>query len=507
MDNDFDTLVEDSGSSVIAPPKLPGAGARFPAKPTLKSDPGILLRRAEEEMDQAKTGEADLLKRRQEALSKREEEIEKSGAEYEAAGKDYLATPMPGKTEMPNPDLGQFIDKKNYEQFSYGLLAMGLIGAVASRGNFLGAASAFGAALKGYKEGNEAIFKEKKEEYKRKLDAAMQQHKEAIDEYRRILDNKSMSLNMKAAMMKVEASKHHQEDLRFDAEQKNFDKMNARVDNLLKSYVAQTQKNDGMNITLAKISDQFGNATELTDEGMKVLDEMQTAGMPLVRTRRGQIDYEYYNRKAKTEEGGAGSGAIGDARMKYKTKQSTLKDFTSGPQSKNIIAINQALSHMGTLDELGKAMENKDIKLQNVILNKLATETGDPRVNNFDLATQAVGDELMRTFRQVGASEKEAQAFQEKFMSAGSPKQIRGALETGAHLLHGRIKAVNSSWKRGFLTDEDYPNLLDEEPRRVLEGFGIKPGLGSSEGTTQAPLAGQAKAGDPLPAGWSVKEH
>jgi hypothetical protein len=150
-----------------------------------------------------------------------------------------------------------------------------------------------------------------------------------------------------------------------------------------------------------------------------------------------------------------------------------IKDFKSGQQSRNIIAINQALAHMGTLDELGAAMKNKDTQIVNRVLNRLATELGDPRINNFELATQAVGDELMRTFRQVGASETEALAFQKKFQSAGSPAQIREALQTGAKLLSGRIKAVNNSWKRGMQVDTDYPGLIDPEPADVLKRFGV----------------------------------
>lgn len=164
-------------------------------------------------------------------------------------------------------------------------------------------------------------------------------------------------------------------------------------------------------------------------------------------------------------------------------KAAVQRDFTSGTQSRNIVAINQALSHMGTLDRLGEAMKNNDINTVNRILNPASNEFGDPRVNNFELATQAVGDELMRVFRQVGASEIEAKAFQEKFRVMGSPKQIHEALKTGAELLHGRIKAVNNSWKRGMETEDDYPKLLDPEPKEVLtKRFGIKP-LESTSGS------------------------
>ena len=229
----------------------------------------------------------------------------------------------------------------------------------------------------------------------------------------------------------------------------------------------------------------------LTPDGQKAYLELLRAGKPIPKTRRGQRDDEALNMLGATELGGAGSGDIVNAEMQYKNRQAVLKDFTSGQTKKNIVAINQAIAHMGTLDELGKALKNKDTQLYNQAMNAVASQFGDPRINNFELATQAVGDELMRTFRQVGASETEAQAFQKRFQAAGSPEKQREALQTGAHLLAGRIMATNNDWKRSYGTDEDYKNMLDPVPRKVLEGFGItdpfgpKPSAGGAVGGVQ----------------------
>ena len=159
---------------------------------------------------------------------------------------------------------------------------------------------------------------------------------------------------------------------------------------------------------------------------------------------------------------------------KAPAKFAVRRDFTAGPTSKNITSINTAIGHMETLDKLSQALNNKDTQGVNKIVNSVASYFGKPEINNQELATQAVGDELMRTFRQVGASEHEANAWQAKFNSANSPEKLRGAVETGADLLSSRIRSVDDQWKRGMETENGFPNLLSPHSKEVMERFGFK---------------------------------
>jgi len=169
------------------------------------------------------------------------------------------------------------------------------------------------------------------------------------------------------------------------------------------------------------------------------------------------------------------------------TRAATWKEFTTGKAAGNITSINTSLAHIGTLDELADAMKNKDIPRLNQVINFVKTNTGKEDVNNFETARLAVGDELMRTFRVVGASEKESEAWQKRFAAANSPEQLKGAIKTAAELLKGRIDAVNDQWKRGTQLTTDFPEILSPKSRAVMERIqgGAKP-----------------KA---LPGGWSIK--
>jgi hypothetical protein len=179
----------------------------------------------------------------------------------------------------------------------------------------------------------------------------------------------------------------------------------------------------------------------------------------------------------------------------YQTRVGVRKDFTSGPTSKNLTGINTAIGHIGTLDELGDALNNNDVKKANSLLNTISIEIGNQSVNNFNLARSAVGDELMRTFRQVGASETEANAWKSHFDAANSPEQMKGATKVAVELLNSRINALNDTWKRGMNTDKDFPNIVSSKSKSVLKRMGIKLEAGQSQPEkTEQTAAPTAKA-------------
>lgn len=156
----------------------------------------------------------------------------------------------------------------------------------------------------------------------------------------------------------------------------------------------------------------------------------------------------------------------------FGTRAGVRKDFTSGPTSKNITAINTAIGHVGTLSDLSDALNNKDTRAFNAVVNRIQTELGNPNVNNFDTAKAAVGNELMRVFRQVGASETETKDWEAKFSSANSPAQLKGAIKVAVELLHSRIIALNDTYNRGMGVTTGFPDIVSPKSRKVLEHIG-----------------------------------
>jgi hypothetical protein len=158
----------------------------------------------------------------------------------------------------------------------------------------------------------------------------------------------------------------------------------------------------------------------------------------------------------------------------FASRSATRKDFTSGPTARNVTSINTAIGHLGTLQELGQALANKDTKAINYVANQLGVQLGKEEATDFEVAKGAVADELMRTFRGVGASEKEAEAWRQRFSTAGSPAQINGAITIAADLLGSRIQALDDQWKRGMGTEKGYQNLLSPKSKETFAKIGGK---------------------------------
>ena len=153
---------------------------------------------------------------------------------------------------------------------------------------------------------------------------------------------------------------------------------------------------------------------------------------------------------------------------KYGGRAAAIRTFSSGPEARNVTALNTVIGHLGTLDEAASALQNKDLRAFNSVANRLATELGDPRVQNFDTAKQAVAEETMRVFRQVGASELEARQWGQRITSSGSPQQLRGVISTLGDLLDSRIKAIGQQYER-TANQQGNPARVDPENVRVLD--------------------------------------
>lgn len=154
---------------------------------------------------------------------------------------------------------------------------------------------------------------------------------------------------------------------------------------------------------------------------------------------------------------------------KYGARAAARRTFASGPEARNVTALNTVIGHLGTLDEAATALSNGDIRLFNSVANRLATETGDPRVQNFDTAKQAVAEETMRVFRQVGASESEARMWGERITASGSPKQLKGVIATLGTLLDSRVEAIGQQYERTVNGGGGNPASVDPKNRVTLD--------------------------------------
>jgi hypothetical protein len=120
-------------------------------------------------------------------------------------------------------------------------------------------------------------------------------------------------------------------------------------------------------------------------------------------------------------------------------------------------------------------MKNGDVQIANKLFNTVLTQLGKPEQPTLDTARIAVGSELMRTFRGVGAgSEKEIEEWRRNWDAAKSPAQYEATLKEAGELLGGRAFALNETWKSGTRMSTDFPNIIQPQSRSVLRRLGAK---------------------------------
>jgi hypothetical protein len=172
------------------------------------------------------------------------------------------------------------------------------------------------------------------------------------------------------------------------------------------------------------------------------------------------------------------------------TRVATRKDFTSGRSAQNITAINTALGHLGTLWQAAQGLKNRSLPAWNALANAAESATGDPRVGKFNLARQAVVDELERVFRGASGTETGIQGWKQAINSSQSPDQLRAAIGQGVALLNSRLEALGQQYNQGLNRSDEPIKLLNPHAQAVFSalqegGSGVLP-----EDNTPPPVIG-----------------
>ena len=191
--------------------------------------------------------------------------------------------------------------------------------------------------------------------------------------------------------------------------------------------------------------------------------------------------------------------------VNYNARNATRKDFTSGKSAQAVSSFNTAIGHLGTLQQAGEALQNGDYPLINQGRNLYRDNTGDPRVKSFDVARQAVADELTRAFRLSGGNLHDIEGWEKSINAASSPEQLKATIQQAVTLLSSRIGAVGDQYKRGMGTTAQPITLLTDHAKQTLAtlpgGSDLIQELGGQPPAAAGPVGGiPGQVGGALPA-------
>jgi hypothetical protein len=156
----------------------------------------------------------------------------------------------------------------------------------------------------------------------------------------------------------------------------------------------------------------------------------------------------------------------------YQVRLRLRNDFASGKAAANIRSLNTAVNHLDTLSKKAKGLENSSVQFWNKVANRGLTETGDPRVVEFNNAATAIEGELANVFKNTGATDQEIKAWKANINASQSPEQLRGGINTVIELLGGRLGALQSQYETGLGKPKDF-RFLSARSHAILKGLGV----------------------------------
>lgn len=212
------------------------------------------------------TQQEQQLVERQGELSQRMEttagEREKTLAPMEAELQKQIAEPYPTRphTELPQFKPQPIVNAKEYEALSYGLLAMAMLGGVASQGRWLEVGSALNGALEGYLKGNLQNAQKRYEDYETQFKGAVAKEQQANKEFEDILTNKKLRLADQMNLYKIAAAKYDRQDALAAAQSKNYDAMWKSLESNKTALLKIMDHNELVGATLAAKLNAGGGA-------------------------------------------------------------------------------------------------------------------------------------------------------------------------------------------------------------------------------------------------------
>lgn len=169
----------------------------------------------------------------------------------------------------------------------------------------------------------------------------------------------------------------------------------------------------------------------------------------------------------------------------YNTKNKLMLSMTSGPQSKEINAINTVMGHINVLDQAVDALKNGDIKQLNRLGNALGIQVGNEAVPAFKTIVHRVGPEITTAYVQGGGGEMERFANAEDFDPNLAPGVLHNNAAITVNLLRSKIGALENQYKNTVKRDDFSDRFLTPDAKASLARFSGQPGQGGKTGQVQ----------------------
>lgn len=408
-----------------------------------------------------------------------------------ALGEQAAITP-PTPTPMPEHQVKPVVDAKEYQQLSWGLIGMALIGGAVSRGNWLGVSSTLNGALKGYMEGSQANADKDFKDYKTKFAEAKAHEDQAQKEFENILENKKLSINSMLSQMKIAAAKYDRQDIRAAAEQKSIDALWKQVDASRNSLAQTEERHDRVQMqidgAMARAKLQKSGAMDKLDENGKWLVEQTVAGgdttwINLVQKRFGsELGATVLNDVAKQLKAtGEDPRALTEAKIAMLANRSAITQLTNKKNGVERLTypVNELSERIGVLIK----KVNGDAALSvNHLFNKISEQLGSKDLSELQGLMGSVGRQYIEAITMPGSNAQLHATTQDwadgKFnpdKNMASWSGLEKAMKEEINASHnGMVKQLEQAKHEAGAQGVDIPRPGEETPKSKVPNKNVK---------------------------------
>lgn len=182
----------------------------------------------------------------------------------------------------------------------------------------------------------------------------------------------------------------------------------------------------------------------------------------------------------------------------------TLKDFSSGKSSQNIVSFNTALQHLNYMNDLIPKLNNSPSEWFNNIAQPLEAGTGignNPNVAEFNNTKKALSGELATVYKNSGATQEEINSIQDGIKSASNPQNLQSAVKSAAVLMYGKLQGLQAKWGNTYNSPNDLPgpggkSIITPVSQQIIQKL-----AGGTEGIPLSNMPGNAGIRTNLPNG------
>jgi hypothetical protein len=151
------------------------------------------------------------------------------------------------------------------------------------------------------------------------------------------------------------------------------------------------------------------------------------------------------------------------------------KAFTTGPDGKNIGALNTATVHLDAYLEAAQAMENGQFTPGNAIYNKISTILGQPAPTSFEAIKNAVAGEQAAALK-GNATDIEIHNIAQTMKNSNSPEQFLDSGKAALGIMRQKLQTYQERYSQQNPGDTYYSPVLPSA-KTVFDKYGVEAGV------------------------------